>query len=496
MVDDQPMWGNNRTVAPTPGAAIIAVDLGDNFTVKGHHLSMIKDRQFNRCSWADPHKHIAEFVKICGMFCYGDTNADAIKLKLFPSSLAGEAKIWFNELSPDEPTQAILDAKGIFLYKTPNEAHQLQEDRVLLKLYWSKENKAKPLRKTVAFAKSKENSPLLEKMEALTTRIDSQFKEIRGDMKEMRVDAQSGRPLHYWICDDKPYRRTQARKKGKLCHRRISRRISMKLLCVDILTMGCRSSLKCRKLTHGEENCNPRLPKKDQDDTEFKENLREFRYSTTTFGGISDHQSSRPTGTLPSNTQTNLKPSTSKEKPYRPPPARNEHVNAVFTRRSHMNYDTCFHMDIIDKITEDELDALLDDSKPFLNTSEKISKTPLDKEFDKFMSENVQEDEVKDDFEELPPKDELRIKTSIQDLPTDLEMKPLPKHLEYAFLEENSLLLVVISALLEQNEKERLVSMLKNHKEAFAWKTSDILGISPSFCKYKINFEDDVNQSF
>ncbi|GJZ96722.1 hypothetical protein Tco_0669056 [Tanacetum coccineum] len=51
-------------------------------------------------------------------------------------------------------------------------------------------------------------------------------------------------------------------------------------------------------------------------------------------------------------------------------------------------------------------------------------------------------------------------------------------------------------ALLEQNEKERLVSMLKNHKEAFAWKTSDILGISPSFCKYKINFEDDVNQSF
>ncbi|GKC93719.1 hypothetical protein Tco_1159161 [Tanacetum coccineum] len=100
MVDDQPMWGNNRTVAPTPGAAIVAVDLGDNFTVKGHHLSMIKDRQFNGRSRADPHKHIAEFVKICGMFCYGDTNADAIKLKLFPSSLVGEAKIWFNKLSP------------------------------------------------------------------------------------------------------------------------------------------------------------------------------------------------------------------------------------------------------------------------------------------------------------------------------------------------------------------------------------------------------------
>ncbi|GKA10636.1 hypothetical protein Tco_0690069 [Tanacetum coccineum] len=71
-------------------------------------------------------------------------------------------------------------------------------------------------------------------------------------------------------------------------------------------------------------------------------------------------------------------------------------------------------------------------------------------------------------------------------------MKPLLKHLEYAFLEENYLLPVVISALLKHNEKERLVSVLKNHNEAFAWKTSDILGIRPSFRRHKINFDDDV----
>nr|GFA25691.1 reverse transcriptase domain-containing protein [Tanacetum cinerariifolium] len=99
MVDDQPMWGNNQAVTPTLGAAIVAVDLGDNFTVKGHHLSMIKDQQFDERSQADPHKHITKIVEVCGMFRYGDTNVDAIKLKLFPSSLAGEAKIWFNELS-------------------------------------------------------------------------------------------------------------------------------------------------------------------------------------------------------------------------------------------------------------------------------------------------------------------------------------------------------------------------------------------------------------
>ncbi|GJT36824.1 reverse transcriptase domain-containing protein [Tanacetum coccineum] len=86
---------------------------------------------------------------------------------------------------------------------------------------------------------------------------------------------------------------------------------------------------------------------------------------------------------------------------------------------------------------------------------------------------------------------ELNLRTSIQDPPIDLEMKPLPNHLEYAFLEKDSLLPVVISTLLKEDEKKRLVSVLKNHKEGFAWKTSDILGISPSF-DIDDNFPDET----
>ncbi|GJY52865.1 reverse transcriptase domain-containing protein [Tanacetum coccineum] len=85
-----------------------------------------------------------------------------------------------------------------------------------------------------------------------------------------------------------------------------------------------------------------------------------------------------------------------------------------------------------------------------------------------------QEEEINDKFEELPLEENLRIKTSIQDPPTDLESKPLPKHLEYDFLEKDSLLPLGISALLKDDEKKHLVSVLKNHKEAFAWKISDI----------------------
>ncbi|GJX30101.1 reverse transcriptase domain-containing protein [Tanacetum coccineum] len=106
-------------------------------------------------------------------------------------------------------------------------------------------------------------------------------------------------------------------------------------------------------------------------------------------------------------------------------------------QHSYSNDDTCFRMDDIDKLTEEELDALLNDSKPFLK------------------------EEVNDNFEELPLDEHLRIKTSIQEPPTDLEMKPLPNHLEYAFLEKDSLLPVIISALLEADEKNILFLFLK-----------------------------------
>ncbi|GJV26561.1 reverse transcriptase domain-containing protein [Tanacetum coccineum] len=70
------------------------------------------------------------------------------------------------------------------------------------------------------------------------------------------------------------------------------------------------------------------------------------------------------------------------------------------------------------------------------------------------------------DFMILEMEEDKKIKTSIQDPPTGLELKPLPENPEYAFLEKDSLLPVVISALLKDDEKERLVSVLKNHKEA------------------------------
>ncbi|GKF65832.1 hypothetical protein Tco_0192349, partial [Tanacetum coccineum] len=67
-------------------------------------------------------------------------------------SKGGIIKIFYHCLS--EATQEVLNAVagGIFLYKTLNQAYQLLEDKVLLKLDWAKNHKSKPIKRTVAFA--------------------------------------------------------------------------------------------------------------------------------------------------------------------------------------------------------------------------------------------------------------------------------------------------------------------------------------------------------
>ncbi|GKD12060.1 hypothetical protein Tco_1196467, partial [Tanacetum coccineum] len=62
-------------------------------------------------------------------------------------------KIFYHDLN--EITQVVLNvaAGGILLYKTLNQACQLLEDKVLLKLDWAKNQKTKSsLKETVAFA--------------------------------------------------------------------------------------------------------------------------------------------------------------------------------------------------------------------------------------------------------------------------------------------------------------------------------------------------------
>nr|GEW80762.1 reverse transcriptase domain-containing protein [Tanacetum cinerariifolium] len=82
------------------------------------------------------------------------------------------------------------------------------------------------------------------------------------------------------------------------------------------------------------------------------------------------------------------------------------------------------------------------------------------------------------------------VKSSV-DEPPEVELKDLPPHLEYAFLEGDNKLPVIIAKESGDEKKSALIKVLKSHKRAIAWKLSDIQGINLEFYTHKILIEED-----
>ncbi|GKA47694.1 reverse transcriptase domain-containing protein [Tanacetum coccineum] len=228
-VDDEPMWATDHVVAPTPGSAITILENTNEFAIKGNHLTLIKGNQFDGRTKTDPHKHIDEFLRICDMFKYKDIENEVVCLMMMnfePLSSADSflptlfdrllreirafsqhenesltdawlrmkemlrnchghnmskgniIKIFYHGLS--EITQEVLNVVtvGIFLYKTSNQAYQLLEEKVLLKLDWAKNQKTKSsLKKTVAFAvesnSNTDTDKIMARMDAMTIKMET-----------------------------------------------------------------------------------------------------------------------------------------------------------------------------------------------------------------------------------------------------------------------------------------------------------------------------------
>nr|GEV37508.1 reverse transcriptase domain-containing protein [Tanacetum cinerariifolium] len=112
-------------------------------------------------------------------------------------------KIFYHGLN--EVTQEVLNATtdGIFHNKTPNQAYQLLEDKVLLKLDWAKNQKTKSsLKKTISLAaegnSNFDTDKIMARMDAMTIKIDAQYKELQSRAKQPTPDLDD---------DDKPMSR-------------------------------------------------------------------------------------------------------------------------------------------------------------------------------------------------------------------------------------------------------------------------------------------------
>nr|XP_027071856.1 uncharacterized protein LOC113696676 [Coffea arabica] len=72
-----------------------------------------------------------------------------------------------------------------------------------------------------------------------------------------------------------------------------------------------------------------------------------------------------------------------------------------------------------------------------------------------------------------------------------LEFKPLPKHLKYAFLGEKDTFSVIFNAALNEKQLDKLLRVLRKHLKAIGWTISDIKGISPTICMHRILLEEN-----
>ena len=75
--------------------------------------------------------------------------------------------------------------------------------------------------------------------------------------------------------------------------------------------------------------------------------------------------------------------------------------------------------------------------------------------------------------------------------PQQLDLKPLPVELKYAFLGGKLHCPVVISSLLSNHQDVSLLQILHRNKKEIGWKISDLKGISPTVCTHHIYLKDE-----
>ncbi|GJV60908.1 hypothetical protein Tco_1467008 [Tanacetum coccineum] len=314
-MDDEPMWVADRVVALTPGSAITIPETANEFAIKGNAQKLPWSQSVQR--------HII--------------------------------KIFYHGLN--ETNQEVLNAiaSGIFLYKTPNHAYQLLEDKVLLKLDSVKNQKTKPfLKKIVAFtdkgSSNFDTDKIMARMDAMTMKMDAQYKEFQSHSKQLNPDHNDD-DITMSREEEAKFMQTFRRTRFYDDYR------DRDSNCNNWRSYG-RNDYN-RDNYQSNSNDKPDLQKQLSDFIKAQHSTNSFikdtfmdlknKLETTTknhqapiqnlkdrFDRFADKQSGRPSGSIPSNIQPNPKGSSSKA--YQPPQAQNKNVNAVFTR-SGKTYD-------------------------------------------------------------------------------------------------------------------------------------------------------------
>nr|GEX92736.1 reverse transcriptase domain-containing protein [Tanacetum cinerariifolium] len=147
--------------APTEGyveAIVVPLILAEQFELKHSVINMMTSDQFFRLEKDNPRDHIRWFNKITSTIKYKDVPNSAIKLMLFPFSLAGAARRWLEK----EPPRSILTWEDLVL-KFINEFFPPQEQQISVMKFQTFNNGSLPSN-TIANPKGE--------LKAITTQSD------------------------------------------------------------------------------------------------------------------------------------------------------------------------------------------------------------------------------------------------------------------------------------------------------------------------------------
>ena len=147
--------------------------------------------------------------------------------------------------------------------------------------------------------------------------------------------------------------------------------------------------------------------------------------------------------------------------------------------------DTCFMTETVEAIVSSQ-SGLTDPLEASLVQSDSENLGEEAKEYVKWMDSF--EPNRRKYFESLGENTKTPVPSVEQ--PLKMEQKPLPSHLKYAYLGTASTLPVIISASLTEIEEDKLLRVLRYHKNVLGWSLADLKGIHPSMCMHRILLED------
>nr|GEX86925.1 reverse transcriptase domain-containing protein [Tanacetum cinerariifolium] len=105
MADNHTMEELLQTPTEGYGEAIIIPEINaDHFEIKMNLLQLVQANLYHRFKRENPYTHINNFKRITLTLNFKDVPNDVIKLMMFPYSLEGNARVWYDK----EPPNSIL----------------------------------------------------------------------------------------------------------------------------------------------------------------------------------------------------------------------------------------------------------------------------------------------------------------------------------------------------------------------------------------------------